>query len=49
MATLEKVLPNMLLQVSVRELHNSMANPPEEGDIKEVRRKIIILSSSTQC
>ena len=30
-------MPKLLLQVSVRELHNSMVSPPEEGLLKEAR------------
>ena len=39
----------LLLQVSVRELHNSMVIPPEEGGLKEERDeyKNIIISYST--
>ena len=39
----------MLLQVSVREIHNSTLSPPEEGGMKEVRdaENNIIISDST--
>ena len=30
-------MPSLLLQVSVRELHNSMVIHPEEGGLKEER------------
>ena len=44
-----QVLTELLLQVSVQELHNSMAIPPEEGGIKEARfsDNNIIISDST--
>ena len=40
---------NLLLQVSVRELHNSMVSPLEEGGLKEASDKDnnIIISDST--
>ena len=46
-----QVLTELLLQVSVQELHNSMAIPPEEGGIKEARfsdNNIIINDSTLQ-
>ena len=30
-----QLFPKLLLQVSVRELHNIIMSPPEEGGIKE--------------
>ena len=43
------LFPKLLLQVSVRELHNSMVIPPKEGGIKEARNtdNNIIISDST--
>ena len=32
-------MPNLLLQVSVRELHNGMVSSPEEGGLKGAREK----------
>ena len=29
-----KLVPKLLLQVSVREIHNIMVSPPEEGVLK---------------
>ena len=42
-------MSTLLLQVSVRELHNRMVSPPEEGGPKEERDKDnnIIISDST--
>ena len=42
-------MPNSLLQFFVRELHNSMVSPPEEGGLKEARdeENNIIISDST--
>ena len=44
----KQLLPNLLLHVSVRELHNGMVSPPEEGGIKEARdeRNNIIIGDS---
>ena len=41
--------PIFLLQVSVRELHNSFVNDPDDGGIKEARDadNNIIISDST--
>ena len=41
---------NLLLQVSVRELHNSMVSPLEEGGLKEASDKDnnIIISDSVE-
>ena len=33
----KQLVPKLLLQVSVQELHNSTVNPPEECVLKEVR------------
>ena len=43
-----QVVPKLLLQVSVRKLHNSMASTPEEGGLKEARdaENNIIISDS---
>ena len=35
----EKVIPKLLLQVSVREINNRMVTTPAEGGIKEARYK----------
>ena len=32
-----KIAPKLLLQVSVRELHNSLVSEPEDGGLKEAR------------
>ena len=32
-----QLVPKLLLQVSVWELHNSMVSPPEEGWLKEAK------------
>ena len=43
------LIPKLLLQVSVREIHNSMGVPPEEGGLKEVKdeyNNIIIIDST---
>ena len=32
-----QLVPKLLFQVSVIELHNSMVNTPEEGELKEAR------------
>ena len=44
-----QLVKKMLLQVSARELHNSMVIPPEDGVIKEARDadNNIIISDST--
>ena len=44
-----KLIPKLLLHVSVQEIYNSMASPPEEGGMKEERDKDnnIIVSDST--
>ena len=44
-----QLVPKFLLQVSVRELHNSMVSPSEEGGLKEARDadNTIIISDST--
>ena len=41
--------PKLLLQVSVREIHNSMVSTPEEGGINDTRDiyNNIIISDST--
>ena len=45
----KKLMPKLLLQVSVREIHNSMVSPQEEGGLKEARdgEHNIIISDST--
>ena len=44
-----QVFPKLLLQVSVRELHNSLVSDPNDGGIKYARDKDgkIIISDST--
>ena len=44
-----QLVPKLLLQVSVRELHNSMVSLPEEGELMEERdaENITIISDST--
>ena len=44
-----QLVPKFLLQVPVRELHNRMVSPPEEGRTKEARyaEDKIIISDST--
>ena len=32
-----KLVPKLLLKISVRKLHNSMVIPPEQGGLKEAR------------
>ena len=47
----KQLMPKLLLQVSVRELHNKMVIPPEKGGMKEVRdedNNIIIRGSTLQ-
>ena len=42
-------MPKLLLQVSIREVHNSMVSPPEEGGLKESMdedNNIIIIDST---
>ena len=48
MVTMEKCMPNLLLQVYVQELHNSLWSIPEESGMKEARDKDnnIIISDS---
>ena len=44
-----QLVPKLLIQVSVRELHNSLVNDPNDGGLKDARyeyRKIIISDSS---
>ena len=45
----KQLLPKLLLQVSVQELHNSTVSPPEECVLKEVRDAYnnIIVDDST--
>ena len=44
-----QLVPTLLLQVSIRELHNIMVSPPDEGELNEARYadNIIIMSDST--
>ena len=44
-----KLVPIFLLQVSVREIHNSLVSDPNDGGIKDARDKYgkIIISDST--
>ena len=46
-----QLVPKLLLQVSVGEIHNSMVSPPEEGGLKEARcaENNIIISDYTLC
>ena len=46
MVTLENIFPKLLLQVSVRELQNSMVSPPYKGKQKEARYKQYCIISS---
>ena len=48
MTTMTFFMPKLLLQVSVRELHNIMMIPIEEDGTKEARDKERILSSVIQ-
>ena len=47
--TRPQIVPKLLLQVSVRELHNSLGSDPEDGGIKEAidAENNIIISDST--
>ena len=44
-----QLIPKLLLQVSVRELHNSLVSDPNDGGIKDARDEDgkIIISDST--
>ena len=44
-----QLLPKLLLQVSVRELHNSLVSDPNHGGLKDTRDEDgkIIISDST--
>ena len=44
-----QLVPKVLLQVSVRELHNSLVSDPNDGGIKDARNEDgkIIISDST--
>ena len=44
-----QLVPKLLLQVSVRELHNSLVSDPNDGGIKDARDEDgkIIISDST--
>ena len=44
-----QLVPKLLLQVSVQEIHNIMVSTPEEGGLKEARNaeNNIIISDST--
>ena len=44
-----QLVPNVLLQVSVRELHNRLVSDPDDGGIKDARDEYnnIIISDST--
>ena len=44
-----QLVPNLLLQVSVRELHNSLVSDPNYGGLKDARDEDgkIIISDST--
>ena len=45
----KQLMPKILLNVFVGELHNSIVSPPEEGRLKEARyfKNIIIISYSS--
>ena len=49
MATIKELIPNLLLQVSIQELHNRTMITPEEGVLKYARDvdSNIIISDST--
>ena len=49
--TKPQLVPKLLLQVSVRELHNSLVSDPNDGGLKDVRDEngMIIISDSTLC
>ena len=44
-----QLVPKLLIQVSVRELHNSLVNDPNDGGLKDARNEDgkIIVSDST--
>ena len=46
-----QIVPKLLLQVSVRELHNSLVSDPNDGGLKDARDEDgkIIISDSTLC
>ena len=46
-----QLVPNILLQVSVREPHNSLVSDPNDGGLKDARDEDdnIIISGSTLC
>ena len=46
-----QLIPKLLLQVSVRELHNSLVSDPNDGGLKDSRDEDgnIIISDSTLC
>ena len=46
-----QIVPKLLLQVSVRELHNSLVSDPNYGGLKDARDEYgnIIISGSTFC
>ena len=46
-----QLFPKLLLQVSVRELHNSLVSDPNDGVLKDARYENgkIIISDSTLC
>ena len=46
-----QLVPKLLLQVSVRELHNSLVIDPKDGGLKDARDEDgkIIISDSTLC
>ena len=45
------LVPKLLLQLSVRELHNSLVSDPNDGSLKDARDEYgkIIISDSTLC
>ena len=46
-----QLVPKLLYQVSVRELHNSLVSDPNDGGLKDARdeNNKIIISDSTLC
>ena len=44
-----QLVPKLLLQVSIRELHNSLVSDPNDGGLKDARDEYgkIIISDST--
>ena len=51
MVTLDQIFPKLLVQVSVREIHNRLVSDPVNGGLKEAidADNNIIISDSTSC